>query len=60
MCYTMSYYIIPDIEDDQMGMKLSLQGPYTNKDQVIDALALIGNSGVFDSKREALEYMEFD
>jgi hypothetical protein len=56
----MSYYIIPDIEDDFEGMKLSLRGPYTNKDQVIDALAEIGNSGVFNSKREALEYMEFD
>ena len=51
----MSYYIISDIEDIEFAR---LQGPYTNKDQVIAALELISNAGVFNSKREAKEYIE--
>ena len=51
----MSYYIISDVEDIEFAR---LQGPYTNKDQVIAALELISNAGVFNSKREAKEYLE--
>ena len=51
----MSYYIISDIEDIEFAR---LQGPYTNKNQVIAALELISNAGVFNSKREAKEYLE--
>jgi len=50
----MSYYIIPDVEDSDR----EIDGPYRNKDQVIDALSLIANSAVLDSKREAKEYFE--
>jgi len=50
----MSYYIIPDVEDPDR----EIDGPYRNKDEVIQALELIADSLVFDSKREAREYFE--
>jgi len=52
----MSYYIVPDVEAEEMDFRID--GPYKNKDQVIDALSLIGNSAVFDSKQEAKEFIE--
>jgi len=51
----MSYYIIPDIEADEF---IQIDGPYKNREQVISALELIANAAVFDSKREAKEYIE--
>ena len=53
----MSYYIIPNVEPDDPRF-VELDGPYRNKDEVIQALELIANSAVFDSKREAREYFE--
>ena len=50
----MAYYIIPDVEDPDR----EINGPYRNKDEVIEALELIANSAVFDSKREARKYFE--
>ena len=50
----MSYYIIPDVEDPDR----PIDGPYRNKDEVIDALSLLANSVVFDNKRDAREYFE--
>ena len=50
----MSYYIIPDVED----FDREIEGPYKNKDKVIEALELIANSAVFNSKREAREYLD--
>ena len=50
----MAYYIIPDVEDPDR----EINGPYRNKDEVIEALELIANSAVFDSKREAREDFE--
>jgi len=52
----MSYYIIPDKEEDPEFAVI--QGPYKNKDEVIFALEIIGNSAVFNSKQEAREYIE--
>ena len=49
----MAYYIIPDVEDPDR----EINGPYRNKDEVIEALELIANSVVFNSKREAREYL---
>ena len=53
----MSYYIIPDIEPDDPRF-VELDGPYRNKDEVIEALALIANSAIFNSKREARQYIK--
>jgi hypothetical protein len=53
----MSYYIIPDVEPDDPRF-VELDGPYTNKDQVIEALALIANSAIFNSKKEARKYIK--
>ena len=50
----MAYYVVPDVEDPDR----DIDGPYRNKDEVIDALSLIANSAVFESKREALNYFE--
>ena len=50
----MSYYIIPDIEPEVLPAELD--GPYKNKDDVIEALEVIANAGVFMSKKEALQY----
>jgi len=52
----MSYYIVPDVEDPDR----PIDGPYRNKDQVISALELIANSAVFDSKKEAKEFLDFE
>ena len=51
----MSYYIIPDIEPEDPRF-VELDGPYKNKDDVIEALEVIANAGVFMSKKEALQY----
>ena len=53
----MSYYIIPNVEPDDPRF-VELDGPYRNKDEVIDALALIANSAIFNSKREARQYIK--
>ena len=50
----MSYYIIPDIESEFE----RIDGPYKNKDEVIAALELIANAAVFNSRKEAKEYLE--
>lgn len=50
----MSYYIVPDIEAEDF----TIDGPYKNKDEVIDALSLIANSAVFDRKQDAKEFIE--
>jgi hypothetical protein len=51
----MAYYIIPDIEPEDSQF-VELDGPYKNKDEVIEALEVIANAGVFMSKKEALQY----
>ena len=50
----MSYYIIPDVEDPDR----EIDGPYRNKDEVIEALSVIANAGVFDTKTEARKYIK--
>jgi hypothetical protein len=45
----MAYYLV--LDDD-------IRGPYTNKDQVIQALGFIVEFYLFDSKREAKEFVE--
>ena len=52
----MSYYIIPNVEEEPEFV--TINGPYKNKDQVIAALESIANAGVFDSKREARNYIK--
>ena len=53
----MSYYIIPDIEPEDPRF-VELDGPYRNKDEVIEALSVIANAGVFDTKTEARKYIK--
>jgi hypothetical protein len=45
----MAYYLVVDND---------IRGPYTNKDQVIQALGFIVEFYLADSKREAKEYLE--
>ena len=52
----MAYYIIPDIEPEDPRF-VELDGPYKNKDEVIEALSVIANSGVFTTKKRAREYI---
>ena len=53
----MSYYIIPDKESEDPRFA-ELDGPYRNKDEVIEALSVIANAGVFDTKTEARKYIK--
>jgi len=50
----MSYYLI--VSDDPEFMKI--EGPYRNKDDLIDALATKIEFNVFDTKTKAREYLE--
>ena len=53
----MSYYIIPNIEEEPEFARID--GPYRNREEVIEALALIANAGVFDTKKEAKDYLDY-
>jgi len=50
----MSYYFVLDDEKEFM----TVQGPYSNKDNLIEGLNQSFGFVVFDSKREAKDYIE--
>tara|TARA_Y100000004_G_C8952180_1_gene429076 strand:+ start:1211 stop:1369 length:159 start_codon:yes stop_codon:yes gene_type:complete len=50
----MSYYLV--VDDDPEFIKI--EGPYRNKDDLLNALASKFGFTIFDTKREAREYLD--
>ena len=50
----MSYYLVVDDESEFV----EIEGPYRNKDDLLDALATKMEFTIFTTKREAREYID--